>query len=199
MQNRDTSLLQRIVDRTFVSSYGDNALYALGELALAQGDHTGARWHWERLDPSLRCPDGWPLPGTDGGQPLWLAVGQANWDTHGDRIQVSLRDPPVSRNWLAYPDTDLRLADLRARLTWVSILEGSPRRAQIELELLRRLHPGATGRLGGRRVDYAESLSQRLDQSRQWPAPRRSDDRRSAHVCDLGRRSGSGCCRTSRA
>lgn len=176
MQDRDSGLLERIADRYFLSSYGDDALYALGEIALQRGDHTGARWHWERLAPSLRCPDSWPLPGAQGGHPLWLALQHANWDEQGAQIKAALRDPPVSSAWPAYPDTDVSLADARARLTLVSILEGSPRRAQIELELLRRLHPGVTGRLGGRTVDYAEALAHTLEQSLRWPDLRGPDN-----------------------
>lgn len=77
---------------------------------------------------------------------------------------------------LVHPDTDLELGDLCARLALVSILEGSPARAQAELALLDRVAPDATGTLGGRSGRYAELLSDLLAASRMWPAPAATAD-----------------------
>lgn len=130
-QRRDATLLARIVDELFCSSWTDQALLALGELALEAGDYDSARRHWERIVPSPPA------------------------------------DQPPQR--LAMPDTDLSLTDVRARLVLTSILEGSYDRAADELAAFDRLHPGAEGRLAGRKVAYAPVLKSLLEASREWP------------------------------
>lgn len=52
VQSRDGALLRQIVDELFCSSWTDQALFALGELALEKGDYDAARRHWERIVPS---------------------------------------------------------------------------------------------------------------------------------------------------
>lgn len=59
--NRSEESLRRIVERTFLSSYGDDALWRLGELAWARGDLSAAREHWERLLPSDPPAPGEPV------------------------------------------------------------------------------------------------------------------------------------------
>lgn len=136
---RDRQPLARVVAQAFASSWGDDALMALGEMALEQGDYTSARWHWERIVPA-RLPAG---------------------------------APP---SWPGFPDTDLDLAGVRARLVLVSILEGSLDRARDELAQFARLHPKARGRLGGREVDYAEALGAMITESVAWPEPKPEAD-----------------------
>lgn len=137
--NRDPTLLGKVVSEAFASRWGDDALLALGELALDSGDAAGARAWWERILPV---------------------------------------DPPpeVPHAWLAFPDTDLDLAAVRARLVLASILEGSRSRAADELIQFERLHPKAQGRLGGHEVNYAEALRKLLTESVGWPARRPSGD-----------------------
>ena len=50
IENRDSELLQRVVDQYFCSTWGDDALWALGELALQRGDYQAARNAWLRMD-----------------------------------------------------------------------------------------------------------------------------------------------------
>jgi len=126
---RDEQLLQRLVDQNFCSSWGDDTLLALGELALERGDYQAARNAWLRISSNL---------------------GAVN-----DR--------------LTYPDTDVSLADVQARLFLVSLREGDWQRAERELAELRESYPTASGRFGGRRVVFAEHLASLLKQSRQWP------------------------------
>ena len=74
---------------------------ALGDIALEQGDFSEARWCWERISPELRTSDG---------KPLWL-----DWRTAGENPPAN--DSPASRSpvkWLAYPDSQMNLADVRA-------------------------------------------------------------------------------------
>ena len=50
-QTHDEGELLRIVRQTFLSSYGDDALWALGEVAWDRGDFSAARLWWEQLIP----------------------------------------------------------------------------------------------------------------------------------------------------
>ncbi|HEY2762389.1 MAG TPA: PQQ-binding-like beta-propeller repeat protein, partial [Pirellulales bacterium] len=164
LASRDELLLEKLVDQLFVSSYGDDALDALAKIALEQADYSRARWCWERISPQLRTVEG---------QPLWRTLLQ--YSTQGKLVTVppSQSHQPATPGaptpaemptlWLAYPDTDLSLADIRARLVLVSIMEGSLRRARIEFDLFTRLHPEARGRMGGREVKYSDTLSAMLD------------------------------------
>jgi outer membrane protein assembly factor BamB len=58
--------LRRIVDRAFHSSFGDDALLKLGDLAWERGEPSEARSYWERLVPpftgSVRPPGVPPVP-----------------------------------------------------------------------------------------------------------------------------------------
>jgi len=49
MRTRDTQLLGQVVQQYFASSHGDDALMALGELALADANYAVARGCWEKL------------------------------------------------------------------------------------------------------------------------------------------------------
>lgn len=70
----------------------------------------------------------------------------------------------------AYPDTNLDLATVRARLVLVSILEGATDRAKGELAAFAQLHPDAQGRLGQREGKYVELLTNLLTESAAWPS-----------------------------
>ena len=156
---RNPALLRNVVEQAFASTYGDKALYALGEIALETGDYTAARWCWERILPCV------PSAG--------------------------------STCWPAYPDTNLDLAAVRARLVLASILEGSKSRAVAEWTEFARLHPDAKGRLDGREDKYADLLKTLLGESDTW-APVMSDadwptfagnpcrDKKAAPLADIG-------------
>ena len=144
--NRDRRPLQNIVDQAFASSFGDDALMALGEMALESGDYAAARWYWERIVPSV--------PPTKA-----AAVAPRSPERN---------TPP--RAWPSYPDTNLDLAAVRARLVLVSILEGATGRAKAELAEFAKLHPDAQGTLGGREGRYVQLLESLLADSASWPA-----------------------------
>jgi outer membrane protein assembly factor BamB len=57
MAGRDRRLLSKVVEEAFASSWGDDALAALGEMALESGDHGAARAYWEKIVP-LEIPEG---------------------------------------------------------------------------------------------------------------------------------------------
>lgn len=157
----DEELLARVVEQLFCSSWGDNALWKLGEMALERGDYGRARAYWERLSPLLRAPDGRP----------WSILRGVDLEKRWKDLEPLLTKRETPPKWLAYPDTEFPPADVRARLTLVSVLEGDRERAAVELELLRRLHPDATGKWAGREVNYVEELSRLLAASADWPAP----------------------------
>jgi len=136
---RDRRLLSNVIEQALVSSWGDDALLALGEMALESGDLASARSYWERIIPADPPPDA----------------------------------PPT---WCGYPDTDLDVAGVRARLVLVSIMEGSAARARDELTQFTRLHGDARGRFGGREVNYAEALGTLFSESTAWPLPKPSGD-----------------------
>ena len=57
MAARDRRLLLKVVEEAFASSWGDDALAAMGEMALESGDHATARAYWEKIIP-LDIPEG---------------------------------------------------------------------------------------------------------------------------------------------
>lgn len=178
----DAGPLRRVIERFFASSYGDQALYRLGEIKLAEGRFTHARTAWERISPQFRIdPELGRHTGLSPGLPLWLAhrivpedqTREIAPETAAAEILEAL---PPEAAWLAYPDTDLDLAEVRARLVLVSILEGAGLRAELEFEHFARLHPAAVGTLAGRQGPYVELLGELLEQSRAWkPLPVSAD------------------------
>ena len=144
---RDPQLLRQVVEQAFASSWTDEALWLLGEMALEAGQYSEARWYWERLIPVGQAPGG---QGPEGST--------------------------TRRTWLTYPDPAADVAAVRARLVWTSILEGSFQRAKEELEWFARLHPQARGRLAGREVQFVEALQQMLGEASGWPRCKQSDD-----------------------
>ncbi|HZZ73044.1 MAG TPA: PQQ-binding-like beta-propeller repeat protein [Pirellulales bacterium] len=170
LQRRDKRVLRQVAEHYFASHWGDDALFALGEIALEEGAFTAARHDWEMLDPQWQSPDG---------RPLWLSLRERSLQRAGPD---SAPEPaPATAAHLAtvelrYPDTDLALADIRARLVLVSILEGNFERARLELAYFQKLHPEAMGRLAGKEVNYAAGLTAQLALAEQSPPPARSAD-----------------------
>jgi hypothetical protein len=159
---RDRGLLRNVVEQAFASSYGDDALLALGEMAFESGNYAAARSQWERI--VLSTP---PSESAAPGGQSHFRGDQANLP---DNVSGAAKIGTVPCPWPGYPDTDLDLAAVRARLVLASILEGSAGRAQAELVEFARLHPEARGRLGGRDGEYADLLRTLLAESTSWPA-----------------------------
>jgi hypothetical protein len=183
---RDPEPLRRVVEQLFLSSWTDKALLALGDMTLEEGDFAQARWDWERISPKLRTADG---------RPLWLDLramraGIADSTPHprplsrkwrGGTVGASAQQAAtagagLSVQWLAYPDSKLNLADVRARLVLASILEGSTDRARIELAELNRRDPGARGTIGGRTGAYSQLLGEMLSRADRHTAVRGPTD-----------------------
>jgi outer membrane protein assembly factor BamB len=160
LANRDERQLRRVVDEFFCSSWGDDALLALGELALERGDYAQARSYWEQISSLTRSPDG---------MPVWLALRNIDLKSQWPEVERRWNAREKPADWLAYPDTNIDLADVRARLVLASIRAGDFQRAELELEVLRRLHPNASGQLGGQNESYVSALERLLASSREWP------------------------------
>jgi outer membrane protein assembly factor BamB len=175
---RDQALLQRVVNEFYCSSYGDDALLALGDIALERGAPAQARACFEQISPELRAGE-FETATDDKQQPL-VSAGRPLWNEHRRESQLEidkLRAKSARPNaMLAFPDTDLNLADVRARLALCSILEGSPARAEFELAQLKQLHPAATGVLSRKQVKLHEALGALLTESRAWPSRNASAD-----------------------
>ncbi len=171
-RDRSEAQLQRIVDELLLSSSGDQALLLLGELALERGDYRGARFAWERISPQLRVPPAVARvlqcsPGCS-----WsMALRGRDLDALWPQITVALQQPIGSVNTLAYPDTDIALATVRARLVLASLLQGDDARAELEAELLTRLHPDDQGELAGRRGNLAQMAAGLVREAVAWPDP----------------------------
>lgn len=182
---RDHRLLRRAVREYYCSSWGDDALWALGELALEQGDYSAARRWWEQISPLLRDPSGLPV---------WLALREIDLDAHWPQVERRWNQRSHPPTWQAYPDTGLDLAQVRAWLVVASIRSGEWERATIELAAFRHWHPQATGQLGGQSGTYAAALDRLYATAHEWPAEPLSTDwptfagspARSPHAAPIG-------------
>ena len=146
--NRDTHLLLNVVEQLFCSSWGDDALLALGEIALEQGDYGNARGYWEKILPP------------------WYWARQA----------PAVAQAEGTATWLVYPDTGLELAGVKARLLWVMILEGERELARAGFDAFAREFGEAEGRFAGRKAPYLETLGKLLEESASWPRAPTSGD-----------------------
>ncbi len=192
---RDAAGLRAVVEQFFASSSGDDALLALGDIALERGAHGEARSWWEKLieTPPNTIPrdlfervialedlpaderrllQHWYQPDSAAPPASYLL---RNDEPLSDKVRAQLVAfwnshglPPVR---LAYPGSDLDLAAVRARLVLVSILEGSLERARNELASFQSIHADARGQLGGLEVNYGEALAAMLTRAASWPQP----------------------------
>jgi cellulose synthase operon protein C len=167
LANRDEGVLRRVVDESFCSSWGDDALMALGELALERGNYATARRNWKQISPLL---------GAANGSPIWLALRDIDLNAKWSDVERRWQTREKRADWLAYPDTQLDLAEVRARLVLASIRAGELDRAALELQVFRRLHPSATGQLGGQQENLAAALERLLSAAHEWPAEPASID-----------------------
>jgi outer membrane protein assembly factor BamB/tetratricopeptide (TPR) repeat protein len=200
LAQRDANRLAEVVDKMFCSSWGDDALLALGEIELERGNYSAARRYWEQLIeiPPGRIPaevfeaarkqadlpaevaallDKWYALDEGAEKPYYRMHGSGILPDEASAALVRFwkgRRVPVAR--LAYPGTTLPLADIRARLILVSIMERSFARAGDELAAFRELHPDATGRMAGRTVNYAETLTAMATAAQSWPQVEPTDD-----------------------
>ncbi len=81
LARRDRHLLLKVVDEALASSWGDNALFVLGEMALESADYAGARAYWEKIIPVEPPAD---TPRT------WLCVADTDLDLATVRARLVL-------------------------------------------------------------------------------------------------------------
>jgi len=161
--------LQSVVDEFFCSDAGDDALLALGDLALERGDSAAARGYWQPISPALTAPDG---------RPWGVALAGVDLDNAEvwEHVAGQFKSPTTATTRLAFPDSEIPIADLLARLAVVSIREGNFARAKVENELLRRLFPETVGRIAGREAILWQAVARTLSSAQQWPARVRSPE-----------------------
>lgn len=172
--------LTRIVKQFFLSRVADEALLELGDLALERNQVDRARFWWESIHPGLRyrqlVPAGSPTSATVVDQPLWIRLALLKTEQDWSRIADEMSTSKAANARLVYPDSDVPIADVRARLVLASILAGQRRRAELELRLFAKLHARAEGRLGGKVVNYVAALEKLLADSGDWPPQDTTND-----------------------
>ncbi|HEY0984260.1 outer membrane protein assembly factor BamB family protein [Schlesneria sp.] len=112
-RTRDAGELQRIVHQFFMSSYGDDALLALGEAAWDRGEFSAARSWWEQLVPlpekvdPLNYPSVLRYPDADLDQPTILArivmcsILEQDLYRATEELRQFTERYPTSEGWLA--------------------------------------------------------------------------------------------------
>lgn len=201
-RSHDPQVLINLLDQMFCSSWGDDALMALGEMALERGEYALAHDYWYRLveSPPLtvtRADFDKLLAANDLNDEqrkllqdnyqaiaerddkyfgLRLRAAENNW-TDAELIPLArlFREHALSAPWLVYPGTDLPLAEIRARLVLLEIMQKSDAAAPAYQEFVRQ-YGHAEGRLAGRVQPLAEALATVREQSTHWPVAKSSHD-----------------------
>lgn len=166
---RDELALQQLTSEYFCSRWGDDALQLLGEIALERGDSTTARRYWQQISPQLTDPLGrslaWSLHGID-------------LKEQGEAIAKLIADAPAVPGTLVYPDSDLPVSPLLARLVVAELYDDNVAAAERLTLLLRAMAPEATGTIAGREgklVALLDNLTiaakKTVSQNRQTIAP----------------------------
>jgi outer membrane protein assembly factor BamB len=197
---RDPALLARIVSDMYCSTWGDDALLALGDMALERGEASVARSYWDQIierppewvpkvafEGAIAAADIDPLDRTAVTQ--WyesdpsprrpgyrLRHEQRLTDDEAQRLVRFWKAARLPTPHLAYPSTSLDPADVRARLVLASIFDGSLARAKGELEAFEQLHPTAAGNMAGKHEPYAQALTRLLAEAESWPGERMGED-----------------------
>jgi len=132
VKEHDRELLFRVVERAFASSWGDNALDALAELAFEAGQFEESLLLWRRIE-----------------------TGSTIDDFTQDRADL---DQSLSAG-LTYPDTDLDRAQLDAKKILCHIFRGQRDVAARQIAAFRQTYPQARGRLGAIEGRLADRLA----------------------------------------
>lgn len=147
--NVDPRPLEWVVRRAFCSSWGDDALVALGDLAASRGWYATARHYWRRVHGGVGATrDADDAPG-----------------------QLARSAP-----YLVYPDSGMHHAMLHARLILADVMADDWASAASGVDLFRRRYRHAEGELAGRHGPLVETLDQVMSEARDWPPPPISAD-----------------------
>jgi outer membrane protein assembly factor BamB len=104
IDQRDRRPLQRVVDEMFCSSWGDDALMALGELALKRGEYQRARTHWQAIHGGqleLNYSDSPISPADVLARLALVSIRAGQWDRASEEIDRLGRLHPHKRGRLA--------------------------------------------------------------------------------------------------
>ncbi len=117
---RDTEPLENIVQQMFCSSWADDALAALGEIALEQGDYGRARTYWERILPADPSPDATTVrvsyPDTDldrasvHARLIWISILEGSIGRARAQLRRFVGEYPGSRGRLAGREVEYAVA-----------------------------------------------------------------------------------------
>lgn len=158
VEQRDPALLRRIVKERFNSTVGDEALLRLGDAALEAGQFDRARSNWQAIHAGLN----WSSHARK--MPFHQRL------LHGETLAMVRQDiMATGKSPHVYPESDVPLADVWARMTLASILEQNITRSHYELDVLRRVWPNANGLLAGKDVNYVQGLGKLALESHHWP------------------------------
>ena len=131
---------RQIINDYFLTSWADDALLALGDMAFTAGDFRLARQSWMRINPLLIGPHG---------EPIDLALSNLKPSIELTKLAKAWRTSPRPDQEFYYPDTDIAITDVLTRLILCSLQESDLNRAKAELLLLNALAPNSETRLAG--------------------------------------------------
>lgn len=153
---RDQTALIQLLRDSYCSSWGDDALLALGDMALERADFPRAQSYWRQIHPMLSDAKARPLD--------W-ALKNIDLKEHATEVIQRLQIKPRVVGVLGYPDSDLPLAELLVRLTLASVRQDELISARQYLELLSAVAPEAEGQLAGQQRPYVEALTDLIAES----------------------------------
>ena len=163
---KDENLLARVVREFFASSWCDDALVSLGDLALERGHTAAARRWWRMLYAELNGPYG---------ESIADALAEIDPDVSPQRLGEAWLKTERPESLVVCPSAEIDPADIAARIVVASLVEGNLRRAEIELRLLQAAWPDASGRIAGRDQPYAPALRALIDSQQGTDRPSYSD------------------------
>lgn len=140
----DAQLLHQVTTDYFLTSWADDALLALGDMAFTSGDLRLARQNWQRINSLFVGPSG---------DPIDMAL--SNLKSEVDLVKLAKvwkRTPRPNQDYY-YPDTNLAVSDVLSRLLLCSVQESDLSRAKAELLLLKALAPDSKIWIAGREQD----------------------------------------------
>lgn len=159
-QTGDMRLLARIRDEFLASSVAPDACWELGERAFREGRFLEARNCWQRFDPASLTPNG---------QPAWLALLEFD-QAHLSTAVKSLMDfPSGDRRIPTFSDHGIPLAEVRARLGFVSLMADMPSRAKLTGRILNSTTPEARGAIFKSDGLWLAHLTEALEESSSGP------------------------------
>ena len=163
---------------TFEAARGDAAL-AADEVKLLDKFYTKPTAPLPREEVPIEGDEESLPPKPPAAAKSWYVANRDAWAEMTDAESAALVKLWKSRGLigsrLAYPGTNLSLADVRARLILVDMLSGDVASAAEKLSAFRRLHPAAIGKLAGQDGPLAERLATLVTQARDWPRPTKSN------------------------